>query len=158
MRCQARAPVVGDAGWRRASESKAPASAWTQRAAAKGTSTPPFNLQFPLRPCVLRVKTPRVIPINGTATGATFSVRLHPRGKRNAITGALGDALKISLTSPPVEGKANAACIEFLADLLKLPRSSITIAAGQTSRNKLIRVTGLSAAEVEVRLRAAASW
>jgi uncharacterized protein (TIGR00251 family) len=94
-----------------------------------------------------------VIPINDTANGATFSVRLHPRARKNAITGTLGDALKISLTAPPVEGKANHACIEFLSDLLKLPRSSITIAAGQASRNKLIRIPGVSAAEVAARLR-----
>lgn len=94
-----------------------------------------------------------MIPINDTASGATFSVRLHPRAKKNAITGTLGDALKISLTAPPVEGKANHACIEFLADLLKLPRSSITIAAGQASRNKLIRISGVSAADVSARLR-----
>jgi hypothetical protein len=94
-----------------------------------------------------------MIPIKDTPSGATFAVRLHPRAKKNAITGTLGDALKISLTAPPVEGKANDACIEFLAGLLKLPRSSITIAAGQTSRNKLIRISGVSAAEVEARLR-----
>jgi uncharacterized protein (TIGR00251 family) len=96
-----------------------------------------------------------VIPIKDTPSGAIFAVRLHPRAKRNAITGALGDALKLSLTAPPVEGRANEACIEFFADLLKRPRSSITIAAGQSSRNKLIRVAGLSAAEVETRLRRA---
>ncbi|MBZ5630714.1 MAG: DUF167 domain-containing protein [Acidobacteriia bacterium] len=84
-----------------------------------------------------------------------FAVKLHPRAKRNAITGELGDALKISLTAPPVEGKANDACIAFLADLLKLPRSSITIAAGHSSRNKVIRISGVSAAEVEARLRRA---
>ncbi|HET7183269.1 MAG TPA: DUF167 domain-containing protein [Terriglobales bacterium] len=98
--------------------------------------------------------------VHDTAAGATFTVRLHPRAKKNAITGELGDALKLSLTAPPLEGRANSACIEFLADLLKLPRSSITIAAGQTSRNKLIRVSGLTAAEVEARFRAAGtcSW
>lgn len=94
-----------------------------------------------------------MIPIKDTPSGATFSVRLHPRAKKNAITGTLGDALKISLTAPPLEGRANHACIEFLADVFKLPRSSITIAAGQTSRNKLIRIFGLSAADVETRLR-----
>jgi uncharacterized protein (TIGR00251 family) len=94
-----------------------------------------------------------MLKISDTPTGATFSVRLHPRAKKNAITGTLGDALKISLTAPPVEGRANEACIEFLAGLLKLPRSSITIAAGQTSRNKLIRISGVSAAEAEARLR-----
>ena len=96
-----------------------------------------------------------MIPISDTPQGATFALRLHPRAKKNAVTGEIGDALKISLTAPPVESRANQACIEFLADLLKLPRSSITIAAGQTSRNKLIRVTGLSAAQVELRLQSA---
>ena len=94
-----------------------------------------------------------MISIRDTPSGATFAIRLHPRAKQNAITGTLGDALKISLTAPPLEGRANHACIEFLADLLKLPRSSITIAAGQTNRNKLIRISGLSAAGVEARLR-----
>jgi hypothetical protein len=70
----------------------------------------------------------------------------------NAITGELGDALKLSLTAPPVGGKANEACIEFFAKLLKVPRSSVSIAAGQTSRNKVIRIVGLSAKEIRDRL------
>jgi uncharacterized protein (TIGR00251 family) len=82
----------------------------------------------------------------------TFAVKVHPRAKKNAITGELGDALKLSLTSPPVEGRANEACIEFFAKLLKVPRSSVTIASGQSRRNKLIRVSGLSAAEVRSRV------
>ncbi len=94
-----------------------------------------------------------VVPIKDTPDGATFSVKIHPRAKKNAITGEVGDAVKISLTAPPLEGRANQACIEFLADLLEVPRSSITIAAGQTSRNKVMRILGLSAAEVEARLR-----
>ena len=94
-----------------------------------------------------------MLKVSDTPSGATFAVRLHPRAKKNAITGTLGDALKISLTAPTLEGRANHACIEFLADLLKLPRSSITIAAGQASRNKLIRISGVSAADVEARLR-----
>ncbi len=81
-----------------------------------------------------------------------FAVKIHPRAKKNAITGVIGDALKLSLTAPPVEGKANAACIAFLAEVLNVPRSSVTIAAGETSRNKIIRVSGLSAAEIERRL------
>jgi hypothetical protein len=84
--------------------------------------------------------------------GITFAIKVHPRARKNAITGEVGDALKLSLTAPPIDGKANNACIDFFAKLLKLPRSSITIAAGQTSRNKVIRVAGLSAAEVRERL------
>jgi uncharacterized protein (TIGR00251 family) len=93
-----------------------------------------------------------MIPVRDTPAGATFAVKVHPRAKKNAITGELGDALKVALTAPPVEGKANEACIEFLAKLLKVPRSSVSIAAGQTSRTKVIRVAGLSAREVRDRL------
>jgi uncharacterized protein (TIGR00251 family) len=85
--------------------------------------------------------------------GITFAVKLHPRARKNAVTGELGDALKLSLTAPPVEGKANAACIEFLATLLKVPRSSVTIASGLSSRRKVIRVLGLSPDELQKRLR-----
>jgi uncharacterized protein len=93
-----------------------------------------------------------VIPIKETPQGVTFTVKVHPRAKKNAIAGELGDALKVSLTAPPIEGKANEACIEFLANLLKVPRSSVTIASGQTNRQKVIRVTGLSQEEVRRRL------
>ncbi len=82
----------------------------------------------------------------------TFTVKVHPRAKKNAITGKIRDALKVALTAPPVDGKANDACIEFFAKLLKLPRSSVTIASGLTSRNKVIRVVGLSADELRRRL------
>jgi uncharacterized protein len=90
--------------------------------------------------------------IHDTPTGTTFAVKIHPRARKNAITGALGDALKLSLTAPPVEGRANEACIEFLANLLNVTRSSVTIASGQSSRRKVIRVSGLSADEVQKRL------
>jgi uncharacterized protein (TIGR00251 family) len=93
-----------------------------------------------------------MISIHDAAEGAIFSIRVHPRAKKNAITGELGDALKLSLTAPPIDGKANAACIEFFAKLLKVPRSSVTIAAGESSRNKVIRVIGLSPEEVRQRL------
>ena len=93
-----------------------------------------------------------MIPIHDTAAGATFVVKVHPRAKKNAITGTVGDAIKLALTAPPIEGRANEACIEFFAKFLNVPRSSITIAAGQTSRRKVIRVAGLSAQELRKRL------
>ncbi|HEY6252584.1 MAG TPA: DUF167 domain-containing protein, partial [Candidatus Angelobacter sp.] len=71
-----------------------------------------------------------MIPLKQTSNGITFSVRVQPRARKNAITGATGDALKLSLTAPPVEGKANQAVIDFLADFFDIPRSSITIASG----------------------------
>ena len=93
-----------------------------------------------------------MVSIQDTPAGATFAVKIHPRARKNAITGELGDALKLSLTAPPVEGRANEACIEFLANLLKVPRSSVTIASGQSSRRKVIRVSGVLAHEVQKRL------
>ena len=96
-----------------------------------------------------------MIPIRDTAAGASFSVKVHPRARKDAVTGVVGDALKVSLTAPPAEGRANQALIEFLAEFLQLPRASVTIAAGQASRNKVVRVRGLTAAQVEERLRAA---
>ena len=93
-----------------------------------------------------------MIPIRDTPSGATFQVKVHPRAKKNAITGEVGDALKLALTAPPVEGRANQACIEFLAEVLNVPRSSVTIAAGESSRNKVIRVAGLTAEDVHRRL------
>jgi len=94
-----------------------------------------------------------VIGIRDTPAGATFALRVHPRARKNAITGATGDALKLAITAPAVEGKANQACIEFLAEFLNVPRASVTIVAGQSSRNKVIRVAGRTAAQIEERLR-----
>ncbi len=93
-----------------------------------------------------------MLAIAETAGSVTFAVKVHPRAKKNAITGELGDALKVSLTTPPVEGRANEACIEFFAKLLKVPRSSVTIASGLKGRNKVIRVAGLSAEQLHARL------
>jgi len=93
-----------------------------------------------------------MIAIKENAESVTFAVRVHPRAQKNAITGELGDALKLSLTTPPVEGRANEACIEFFAKVLKVPRSSVTIASGQTSRNKIIRVAGVTAEYIRSQL------
>ena len=95
-----------------------------------------------------------MIPINDTTQGATFQIKVHPRAKKNAIVGEVGDALKLALTAPPLQGRANDACIAFFAELLNVPRWSVTIAAGQSSRNKVIRVAGITADEVRGRLSA----
>jgi len=93
-----------------------------------------------------------VIPLREGPDGLSFAVRVQPRARRNAIIGELGDALKIALTAPPVDGRANEACVEFFADLFDVPRSSVTIISGQSSRNKVIRVMGISVAEIRRRL------
>lgn len=94
-----------------------------------------------------------MISIKDTASGATFSVRVHPRARKTAVTGELGDSLKLAITAPPVEGKANQACIRFFAELLNVPRTSVSIAAGESGRNKVIRVAGLNAEQVRRRLQ-----
>ena len=91
-----------------------------------------------------------IVESNG---GVTLAVKVHPRAKKNGITGELGEALKLSITAPPVEGRANQACIEFFAKLLKVPRSSVTIASGLSSRNKVIRVAGVTSQYVRERLQ-----
>jgi uncharacterized protein (TIGR00251 family) len=94
-----------------------------------------------------------MISIRDTPGGATFQVRVQPRAKKNAIVGEVGEALKLALTAPPVEGRANEACVKFLAEVLNVARSSVTIAAGESSRNKVIRVAGLTAEQVRKRLK-----
>jgi uncharacterized protein (TIGR00251 family) len=86
-----------------------------------------------------------MIPITTSPSGVSFKIKVHPRSRKNAITGIVGDALKVSVTTPPAGGKANQALIEFLADFFAIPRSSITIASGETGRLKVIRVSGISA-------------
>jgi len=93
-----------------------------------------------------------MVAIKESASGVTFAVKVHPRARKNAITGAVGDALKLALTAPPVEGKANQSVIEFFADLFQIPRSSVTIASGETSRNKVVRIAGVSKLAAEQRL------
>src|ERR1700724_2507082 len=96
-----------------------------------------------------------MIPVRETAKGIAFAIKVHPRARKNAITGTAGDALKLSLTAPPVDGKANQAVIEFFADIFKIPRSSVTIASGETSRLKVICISGVDKALIEQRLTGA---
>jgi uncharacterized protein (TIGR00251 family) len=96
-----------------------------------------------------------MIPIQESAKGVSFAVKVQPRGRKNAITGTVGEAIKLAITAPPVEGKANQAVIEFFANFFEIPRSSVSIASGETSRNKVIRVSGISAQHVRERLAAA---
>ena len=83
--------------------------------------------------------------VRDTAQGARFALRVQPRASRNAIAGVVGDAVKLAITAPPVDGKANQAVIEFLAELFGVSKSSVTIVSGETGRNKVIAVRGVSA-------------
>lgn len=76
--------------------------------------------------------------------GIELSVRVVPRASRNEIAGLLEDALKIRLNAPPVDGKANKALVEFLADTLGAPARGITLVSGETGRTKRLRIAGLT--------------
>lgn len=96
-------------------------------------------------------------PVNDTREGARFLVRVSPRASRTALMGVMGEgteaALKIALQAPPVEGRANAALVEFLAELLAVRRVEIAVAQGEHGRSKAIVVRGQSAAEIAARIR-----
>jgi uncharacterized protein (TIGR00251 family) len=85
----------------------------------------------------------------------SFEVRVAPRASRNALRGVTEGALKVALTAPPVEGAANAALCDFLAQLLKISRRSVEISHGQQSRRKTVRVVGMDAVVLGERIQAA---
>lgn len=82
--------------------------------------------------------------IEYTPKGLFIRIRLAPRSSKDFIDGVQGGSLKVRLTAPPVEGEANRALIEFLSSLLKIKKSSIEINSGLKSRDKRVRVDGVS--------------
>lgn len=75
-------------------------------------------------------------------------VRAQPRASRSELVGEYDGALKVRLAAPPVEGAANAELVRFLARRLGVPRSAVRVVAGETGRNKLVEVDGVSLADV----------
>lgn len=96
-----------------------------------------------------------MISLKETPHGVTFAVKVQPRARRNAISGAVGDALKLAVAAPPLEGRANQAVIEFLAEFFDIPRASVTITSGQRSRIKVVCISGVNPEQVRERLEAA---
>jgi uncharacterized protein (TIGR00251 family) len=84
---------------------------------------------------------------------ARLTVKVHPRAKRSAVTGRLGDAWKLDLAAPPVDGKANDECIRYFAALAGVPRSRVRIVTGATGRMKVVEVEGVPQEELEKRLQ-----
>ena len=78
----------------------------------------------------------------------TFSVRVQPRASKNEVVGAWGGALKIRLQAPAMENRANEALIEFLADILKTPKSAVRILGGEHSRTKRIEIRGVTKQQI----------
>lgn len=86
--------------------------------------------------------------INETTEGITLRIRAVPRASKNEIQGLYDDALKIRLTTAPVDGKANQALIKFLSKALKVSKAQIQIAQGETSRQKTVHISGLTKKEL----------
>jgi uncharacterized protein len=90
--------------------------------------------------------TPRDFHLHDGKKGAALALRVTPRASKNEIVEVLSDGtVKVHLTAPPVEGKANEALLKFLSDILDVPLSSLDIVAGAGGRDKLISVTDMDA-------------
>lgn len=87
--------------------------------------------------------------VDDSTDGILLSIYVQTRSSSNKIAGRHGDALKICITTPPIEGKANKAVIAFLAKFFGLPKSSVTIKSGKKSRTKSIKLAGISINEAE---------
>jgi hypothetical protein len=79
-----------------------------------------------------------------TGQSALLSIRVQPRAKRDEVVGERAGAIVIRLKAPPVDGKANAALIDFIANAANLPRSRVEIVRGATAREKVVRVAGIA--------------
>ncbi len=92
------------------------------------------------------------LKITETRGGVIFSVHVQPRASRNEICGIQGEELKLRLTAPPVDDAANRLCVEFLAGLLRVAKSRVTVIAGAKSRHKTIKVSEMSSETVRTLL------
>lgn len=90
---------------------------------------------------------PTIIVRDGSH-GAVFEIRVQPRAKRTAILGVLDGKLKIALSAPPVDGRANEEIQRFFADTFRVPRSSVHLLSGEHSRNKRIAVADWTSAQI----------
>lgn len=93
------------------------------------------------------------IQITSIEGGVRLSVQVQPRSSRNQIVGEQDGCLKVKLTAPPVEGEANQALINYLARLLAIPKKNIKLLKGDTSRHKLIEISGLNGTELLSKLK-----
>jgi hypothetical protein len=84
-----------------------------------------------------------------TGDGIILTLHIQPRASKNEVCGVQGEALKIRLTSPPVDGAANKLCREFLAELFRVPKSAVEIVSGETSRHKRIKITASDTARLQ---------
>jgi uncharacterized protein len=90
--------------------------------------------------------------VRDEAGGVVLEVLVQPRASRTRVVGEHDGRLKVQLAAPPVEGEANRALIEFLAEALDVPKADVVLQRGETGRRKTVRVAGVSAAQVRAAL------
>ncbi|TSA52349.1 MAG: YggU family protein [Planctomycetaceae bacterium] len=90
-----------------------------------------------------------MLPIKETKDGVVFNIRVVPRSSRCELVEIQEDALKIKITAPPVEGKANEECVKFIANKLGIRKSRVDIIAGHKSKRKTIAISGLKSKDIE---------
>ncbi|MGH8058728.1 MAG: DUF167 domain-containing protein [Candidatus Entotheonellia bacterium] len=95
-----------------------------------------------------------MLDLRQSGADVLLPVSVQPRASRNAVAGLYGDALKLQLTAPPVEGAANDACLRLLAELLGVNRARLYIVKGARSRQKTIRIANASIQQLRERLEA----
>lgn len=90
------------------------------------------------------------------ALSARLRLRVAPGAARTGVVGRYGDGWKVRVAAPPEDGRANDAVLRLLADTLRVPRAAVTLVSGHGTRDKIVELTGLEAAELEQRLSSAA--
>ncbi len=91
-------------------------------------------------------------PVESTPGGVRLTLHVQPRASRTGLAGLHGDAIKVRLAAPPVDGAANAELVRFLAGLLGVARSAVEIVSGETGRRKVVVVQGVAVADAGARL------
>lgn len=85
-----------------------------------------------------------MLKVSETPEGVSLTVHIQPRAAKNELTGTREEALRLRLTAPPVEGAANRACVEFLAEWLGVKKGQVTIVSGEKSRTKIVQIAGMT--------------
>ncbi|MBZ5534582.1 MAG: DUF167 domain-containing protein [Acidobacteriia bacterium] len=95
------------------------------------------------------------IEINSREDGCTFRIVVVPRAVRNQLAGVMAGAVRLKTAAPPVDGAANAACIQYLAHLLDVPKSNVELISGEHHKRKTVYIHGIKASEVRRILKGA---
>jgi len=93
-----------------------------------------------------------MLEITESKQGLLLKVKVQPGAKRDELAGEYDGGIKLRLSAPPVDGKANAACVEFLAELLGIPKRAVTLVRGQTSTTKVFLIQGLSKEQLAAKI------